>query len=284
MIAISGAETPLGKTLLSALDDKKKFIKVDINPETEKGFFVDFFKTEKPSVFINLSQLQNIDEAEYCPDISYNLHSFRVRDSSETAAQFNCLYVLFSSVYIFNGNNLHPYTEEDIPEPVSSFGDSILLGENFLKKSGSKYLIFRSGELFGNGLDLSAQRFLKKDFTGKLKIIKDMKISPSYLPDVAQALLILINNNSSGIYNLCNSGSATAIEFINKAFSIIKETGNALLPEYLESDIMDMRFSADRPLLASLNCKKYIAETGKELRSWEDALRDYIIKNQIKEI
>ena len=284
MIAISGAETPIGKSLLSAIDNKDSVLKLDIKPEYEKGFFADFFKTEKPSVFINLSQLQNMDEAELNPEYAYNLHSSFVKYSAEAAAEFNCLYVFLSSSYIFNGKNLNDYSEEDASDPISVFGDSILLGESNLKKSGCRYLILRAGDVFGNESAISSCKFLKKDSNNKLKIIKDMKISPLYIPDAVQILLNLIDNKAEGIYNICNSGKVTSSEFIKRAFEIIRTKGNNNLEEYIESDIREMRFAADRPLNVSISDKKLISETGKGLRSWDEALIHYIETNNITEI
>jgi dTDP-4-dehydrorhamnose reductase len=284
MIAISGAGTPFGKSLLSAIDNKADTLQIEATPDSNKGFFVDFFKTEKPSVFINLSQIQNIDEAEYNPEKAYNLHSYRVRDSAQAAAENNCIYVLLSSAYIFNGKNLNQYTEDDMPEPVSVYADSILLGENFLKKSGCSYLIIRTGDLFGNETGISSQRFIKKDNGSNLKVIRNLNISPTYMPDAAQAVLDLINMNASGIYNICNSGSIKAHGFIKKAFEFIQGAGNNNLPEITESDLWDLRFSAERPLNTTLSDKKFLLKTGKGLRSWEDALKNYIESNQITEI
>jgi dTDP-4-dehydrorhamnose reductase len=284
MIAISGAGTPLGKTILSAVADNTGVLQLDINSNTEKGFFVDFFKTEKPSVFINLSQLHNIDEMEYNPETAYNLHSFRVSESARAAKEYNCLYVLLSSVYIFNGKNINPYTEDDNPDPVSAYGDSLLLGENFLINSGCRHLIIRTGDLFGNECGIPSMRFLKKETGNRIKIIKDMNVSPSYIPDTAQAVLNLINMNASGIFNVCNSGSINACEFIKSAHEIIRERGDGNFPDLIETDIREMRFVARRPLNASLDIKKYTSQTGKELRTWGEALREYIELNNIKEI
>ncbi len=284
MIAISGAATPFGKFLLSAIDNKDSVLKLDIKSDTDKGFFVDFFKTEKPSVFINLSQLQNMDEAEFNPEYAYNLHSFSVKNSAEAASEFNCLYVFLSSSYIFNGKNQQQYTEDDMPEPVSAFADSIFLGENHIKKSGCRYLILRAGDLYGIESAISSCKFLKKDLNNKLKVINDMKISPVYIPDAAQALMNLLEIKAEGIYNICNSGSVTSIEFIKKAFEIISENGNNNTAEFIESDIKEMRFTSERPLNTSISDKKLISKTGKGLRSWDEALKHYIETNNITEI
>ncbi len=284
MILISGAETPIGKSLLSEIDNKESVLKLDIKPDADKGFYADFFKTEKPSVFINLSQMLNMDEAECNPEYAYNLHSAGVKNSAEAAAEFNCFYVFLASSYIFNGKNLNKYSEEDTPVPISAFADSIFLGENNIKKTGCRYLILRAGDIYGNESAISNCKFLIKESNNKLNIIKDMKISPLYLPDAAKVIMNLLNNKVEGIYNICNSGEVTSTEFIKRAIEIMRTRRNNILEEFIESDVRDMRFAADRPLNASISDKKLISKTGKQLRYWDDALIHYIETNNITEI
>ena len=50
---------------------------------------------------------------------------------------------------MFDGNKNEPYVEDDMPCPISVYGESKLAGENAVRASGATHLIVRVESLFG---------------------------------------------------------------------------------------------------------------------------------------
>ena len=56
-----------------------------------------------------------------------------------------------STDYVFEGNGTRPYTEFDAPNPVSAYGKTKLEGEKFVQQFSSRFFIFRTAWLYGDG-------------------------------------------------------------------------------------------------------------------------------------
>jgi dTDP-4-dehydrorhamnose reductase len=103
----------------------------------------------------------------------------------------------------------------------------------------------------------------------ELQVVTTEIGSPTYAPDLADALAKLIRHPLYGFYHLTNAGVCSRYEFTKK---ILEYAGKA---DYPIRPVDEFPRPAKRPPRVEL--KNFCAATqlGIVLRSWEEALRDY---------
>src|SRR6185437_13653787 len=112
----------------------------------------------------------------------------------------------FSSHLVFDGAKRSPYTESDAPAPLSVYGAAKAEAEHAIIAACPQALVIRAGALFGpwDGSNFVA-RTLAALRRGREVAACEAVVTPSYLPDLANAALDLLIDGESGIWHLANS-------------------------------------------------------------------------------
>lgn len=234
----------------------------------------------KPDVIINCAAYNAVDkcEGEKESEISKKINGEVPGWLAEIALELDAVLVHYSSDYVFAGDKQDGYSEDDKPFPVNKYGETKLQGEHAILKirDNLKYYIIRTSKLFGprGKSEVAKSSF----FDIMLKLAKeresidvvDEEVSLfTYTPDLAQATRDLIESDKDyGIYHITNSGSCTWYEATKKLFEIaeidtkINPVGSDKFPRL-----------AKRPKYSVLLNTKL-----KPMRSWQEALREYLNK------
>jgi dTDP-4-dehydrorhamnose reductase len=105
----------------------------------------------------------------------------------------------------------------------------------------------------------------------EVPLFVDRIVSPSYTPDVARAVRMLVERHAPvGLYHCVNTGCASWAEIARLAASLI---GVPLRMRPLTLETAALR--ARRPRYCALSNAKLRA-AGVEMRGWEEALRDFL--------
>lgn len=181
-----------------------------------------------------------------------------------------CRLVHYSSDQVFNGRKETPYTEEDVPAPVSPCGRSRLAGEQaLLELHAENICVIRTGWLFGPDGDSVLKTLLQKaEIEESIEVIHDQIGSPTFTKDVAEATLQLITARASGLFHVANAGQASWCELAAEA---VRQANLCCSVRAVSSP--DTRLRPDYEVLSSA---KYTALTGNAMRPWSQALREYI--------
>ena len=111
---------------------------LDITSENEVMEKISAFK---PGVVLNCAAYNNVDKAEDEPEVANAINGEAVGYLARAAAACDAAFVHFSTDYVFSGNlpttksdaaarnSVTGYTEEDMPDPVSAYGQSKAMGE-----------------------------------------------------------------------------------------------------------------------------------------------------------
>lgn len=192
-------------------------------PETIQGTIQNFC----PDVIVNAVAYTNVDGAESEPDKAYAVNAHAVKVIAEEAEKINALVIHYSTDYVFDGLKDTPYTEEDIPNPLNTYGKSKLEGEKALQASKTPYLIFRTSGVYdnrGHNFVLTMKRLFKQ--RSELKVIKDQYASPTWARLIASATSQILSQfiidgkfdinkafDKKGIYHLTAAGSVSWYDF-----------------------------------------------------------------------
>lgn len=274
-ILITGAKGQLAKEFQQSLEDYHYQVtaldkeSLDISdPDNVKKAFNQY----KPDIVLNCAAYNFVDKAEDDFDTAYKINALGVRNLTFACKRNNALLVHYSSDYVFDGKKEDFYTEEDVTNPINSYGMTKLLGETFLREETDNFLLFRVSWVFGEG----RQNFLYKliEWAKKnrvLKVVYDQISVPTYTKDIVNTTLLAINKELRGIYHLSNSGYASRYEV---AHYFIERLGldNLILPvssEYFQSP-------AKRPFFSAMSNLKLSKELNVTIPDWKISIERYI--------
>ena len=153
----------------------------------------DVNKNKKYSLRVNVNGTKNLINA-------INLHSKK---------KVWFFYASTSHVYKFRANKIK---ETDITAPVSYYGETKMMAENYVKKKGN-YIIPCIGRIFSFTDKKQNKTFIIPKIFGELKSKKKIIYAKNLnhvrdflqIKDIAFAITMMLKNNSKGVYNICSS-------------------------------------------------------------------------------
>ena len=229
----------------------------------------------KPAIILNAAAFTDVDAAEDRPIEALKDNAFGVRALARAALAHGATLVHFSTDFVFDGQASRPYTENDPPNPQSVYAASKLVGEWFAEDAPRAYVL-RVESLFGQppvgpakGSAAGILATLKAG--GSPKVFEDRTISPSYLPEVAQATRYLVESEApAGLYHCVNSGQCTWLEFAREMARLL-----GIEPRFTPVRMADMQLRASRPMFCALSNAK-LRFAGVDMPTWQDALARYL--------
>jgi|TARA_B110000008_G_C16833690_1_gene509623 dTDP-4-dehydrorhamnose reductase len=171
---------------------------------------LEIIKKIQPEFLINCAAYTDVDGAEDNSDEAYKVNSESVLILSKACGD-KVKFINISSDYVFDGQSTIPYTPEDIPNPLSVYGDSKYQGELATKNNCSNYIILRSSWIYSEHKKNFLKSILDLTFTNKaLNIINDQVGTPTYAMDLARAIAMLLEEDifekhSQSIMHFCGN-------------------------------------------------------------------------------
>ncbi|WP_071781086.1 family 1 glycosylhydrolase [Adhaeribacter aquaticus] len=197
----------------------------------------------KPWAIVNTGGYIRIDDAETDSENCYRENSVGPAILAEKCKQYNLKLLTFSSDMVFDGLKEAPYTEEDNPAPRSIYGKSKLQAEQEVLRLLPEALIIRTSALFGIWDEHNfVYRALRAFVSGNtFAAASDVRVSPTYVPDLVHTALNLLIDEEKGIWHLTNKGDYTWSELAALTATIAKidnydlqevSVANLALPAY----------------------------------------------------
>jgi dTDP-4-dehydrorhamnose reductase len=155
---------------------------------------------------INAAGWARIAGAEIDPDRCAGANALGPEHLARACRMFDIPLVHISSDLVFDGNKGEPYLEWDEPHPVNAYGRSKAEGERRVLASGARVLVIRTAGCFSpDDANNFGMRLLRDLQDGKTPAaVTDRFMSPTYLPDLVDAVLDLLIDGELGIWHLSN--------------------------------------------------------------------------------
>ena len=282
-IAVLGSTGQLGNDLVEVLQSSNVFEVLPLNHAamecTKHDSVRTVLKKAGPQVVINCAAFVRVDECEDRPEKALEVNALGALHVARTCAEIDALCVHISTDYVFDGSKGIAYTESDIPCPINVYGASKLAGEQLVRRSAPRWLIVRMASLFGKtGARGKGGNFIEtiiaKARAGEpLRVVNDVRMSPTYTYDAAQALVQILQSNATGLLHLTNQGACTWYEFAREALELIG-LGAAIEP----IDSIEYPTKARRPRNSSLESERLEGLLKCRTRSWREAVKAYLVE------
>jgi dTDP-4-dehydrorhamnose reductase len=185
-----------------------------------------------------------------------------------------------STDHLFDGKSKN-YTEEAKTMPLNIYSKSKLLGENEVIKNDKNALIIRTN-FFGNGPHYKpsfSDRIISTLRQKKnILLFNNVYYTPISIEELASCVLMLINNNLSGIFNVAGNERITKYEFGLKIADLINESKDLVIP----IDIEEKKDLTIRPKDMSLSNAKLFKAINPKITPLSNQIIDIINKPKIE--
>jgi len=240
------------------------------------------FDDIRPDLVINGAAYNLVDKAETDGQgDALRVNAQGVASLTEVCKKRDVPLVHFSTDFVFDGEKRSPYTESDCPHPLGVYAASKLAGEHIALCSSTRNLAIRVCRVFGpiehggstqkpagNFPLLMMKLGRERDL---LRVVNDQVGTPSHTHDLARGVWQLAGNEQAGLFHLSNAGEVAFDEYAREVFRLAEISCEV---EAISSE--EYGAPAKRPLYSTLSNDKAHSAGVTPLRSWKDALREFI--------
>jgi dTDP-4-dehydrorhamnose reductase len=237
-------------------------------------------RARRPDVVINTAAYNLVDRCEVERELSWAVNATGPQTLAELCAELGCKLVHYGTDYVFDGSKGEPYVEEDAPNPVNYYAAGKLAGERAVLAASPDNIVLRVSWLFGwhpTQTKTYVHTVLNQARKGQnLKATTDQSSVPTYVPDLAQWTLALIDRDATGLWHAVNDEGVNRFAWTK---AILEMAGSALPTVPVEA-VTTAYFNPTmrRPTYTVLSNAKLARFLGKPMGSWRPGLREMLKK------
>ena len=234
--------------------------------------FAAAHRNEPFDLIVNCAAMTNVDACETDYEAALKGNAIAPGNIAKFAEEQGAKLLHISTDYVFSGKSDIPYKEDDVPDPVTAYGKSKLLGERNVLEACSRAFIVRTAWLYGK----TGHNFVKtiiKLATEKTRInvVYDQVGNPTNANDLAHHILKIAQGTDYGIYHVTGNGICSWHEF---AVEIVRLSG--LDCEVAPVTTEEFPRPAPRPAYSAMENARLRDSVGDEMRPWKEALAAFI--------
>jgi len=173
-----------------------------------------------PDAVINCA---GITDFRLCEEDSFSAMKINVegpRNLAQGCARFGRKLIHISSYRVYSGLKSipQPYFEDDTADPLSAYGKAKVYSETAIRENAPKYIIIRTGWLYGR----EGRNFVKWIIYNAVKggrkkqtiqVAEDQYGSPTWTYRLAYQIRELFSENTSGTYHATAEGYCSQLEY-----------------------------------------------------------------------
>ena len=225
-------------------------------------------------VIVNCAAYTNVDKAETDVDLAELLNAKAPENLALVMKEAGGLLVHISTDYVF-GKEVYntPCREDMVGTPTGVYGITKLRGERNIQATGCRSIIIRTAWLYSEFGKNFVKTMLNLTATRpELKVVFDQVGTPTYAFDLAQAIVAILKDPKTGIYNYSNEGVCSWYDFAKMIAEYSGQTQCNIQP--CHSD--EFPSPVKRPAYSVLDKTKIKETFAVEIPYWTDSLRKCI--------
>ncbi|MFN2458492.1 MAG: NAD(P)-dependent oxidoreductase [Chitinophagaceae bacterium] len=238
------------------------------NDESIKQVFDKYY----PQIVVHAGAMSKPDDCETAKDNAFLTNVTGTIYLLKHAAGLKNFFIFLSTDFIFEGTKL-TYKEDDIPGPVNYYGETKLLAEGEVKRYGHDWSIVRTVLVYGHpklgrqNILTTVANALKKGET--LNIFDDQVRTPTYVEDLASAIVSIIEKKAKGIFHISGKDVLTPYQMAVAVVEHLKLDKNGINKVTAET----FQQPARRPSKTGFDISKARKELAFEPITFEEGLR-----------
>lgn len=270
-IAITGSDGQLGRALQTTLASHTLIPLAHREFDVTDRANISRLAALAPDIVIQCAAMTNVDGAARDPVSAFRANAFGTQNIALACQKCNAALVYISTNEVFDGKKEAPYLEHDATNPINAYGKSKLAGEWYTRHLLEKFYIVRTAWLYDRGGGKFPDKIL--EIAGRqpaLSVVRDELGSPTFVPDLANAIAQLIRTEQYGRYHLVNAGSCSryewAVEILRMA-NVPRPVKPITLAEYSRASTPPPNGALENLAAATMLDIK--------LRPWQEALQAF---------
>lgn len=231
-----------------------------------------------PNIIVNAAAHTAVDKAESEPDVARAINATAPGVLAREAAALGAWLAHYSTDYVFDGSGSTPWVEDSPTGPLSVYGRTKLEGEDAIRHSGARHLIFRTSWVYAARGGNFAKTMLKlAKERDKLTVIDDQIGAPTgadLLADITAHALrhALQHPEVAGTYHAVAAGQTSWHGYARHVIEFARERGQPLqvAPDAI-APVPTSAFPtpAKRPSNSRMSTAKLRGSFGLHLPAWQ---------------
>lgn len=281
-VLVVGSEGQLGTDICKAFD-RGDVVRADIEGGDvhidicDEASIAAVLGDAKPDAVINTAAFHDVPRCETEVDRAFRVNATAAKYLATACRDAGIRLLHISTDYVFGHGGERPYTEADLPAPLSVYGASKLAGEHLVAAYCPDHLILRTAGLYGHApcrakggrnfvnmmLELARTR-------GKVRVVTDEVTTPTYTGALAKQVRVAVEKAEPGLYHATCGGGCAWYDF---AKAIFEETNTQV--EMEEAVVADFPSGVVRPNYSVLENAHFETQGLNGMPHWRDGLKAY---------
>jgi dTDP-4-dehydrorhamnose reductase len=261
--------TGRGECRIASLPANVAYSTCDISSEESVN---QIFKEFGPTTVLHTAAMTNVDECELHPEACHLQNVTASRHIIRACEESGSHLIHLSTDFIFDGE-AGPYSEEDVPNPISIYGHSKLEAEELVLKASCPWSIVRTVLVYGIAPGLSRSNIIlwvkaSLEQGKEIQVVDDQFRTPTLAEDLASGCLLIAAQKATGIFNISGKDFLTpydmalqTADFFSLDKSLIKRATAATFSQ-----------PAKRPPRTGFNISKAEKILGYRPRSFQEGI------------
>ena len=254
---------------------KAPYVSLDI---TDKEAVEKIISEINPDAVIHCAAWTAVDlaEDEEKQEKVRSINAGGTQNIAEVCKKLDCKMTYISTDYVFDGQGTEPW-EPDCKAyaPLNVYGKTKLEGEKFVQQFSSRFFIFRTAWLYGDGKNFVKTMLRLSETHDEVSVVCDQLGSPTSAVELAKAIHHFEPTENYGIFHATCEGDTNWAEFTEEIF---KRAGKTTKVNHVTSEQYAQMnpASAKRPAYSIL--ENYMMKLTDDYRmaDWRDALDVYM--------
>lgn len=234
----------------------------------------------RPDAVINAAAYTAVDLAEKEEDRAAAVNAAGAAAVARVAGTLGIPLAHISTDYVFGGGGEAPIGEETPTAPLNAYGRTKLAGEKAVRQGTANHAIIRTAWVFSPfGKNFVRTMLTHARSRQELRVVSDQHGSPTYAPDLADALLDVCRNLVEkpgesalrGVFHAANAGYASWADVAVATFEISGKLGGPVA-HVVGIPTSEYPTPARRPANSRLSTERLHRLHCVSLPDWRDAL------------
>ncbi|HHG85022.1 MAG TPA: SDR family oxidoreductase [Bacteroidetes bacterium] len=178
------------------------------------------FRQYEPTECIHTAAMTHVDRCEEDPDACRALNVTAVENLIQVCREMGTKIIHVSTDFIFDGTS-GPYSEKDMPKPLSRYGNTKLEGERLVIESGIPFAVARTMLVYGVVADMSRSNIIlwaRKALSEgqEIQVVHDQFRSPTLAEDLADGIILIAMKEKTGIFHLSGPDTLSILDLVKE--------------------------------------------------------------------